>query len=56
MAQIKSADDRVKLLDAVKAIPIDDSLSLSLSLYRATKAAEATYDSCNFQFVSTVKP
>jgi hypothetical protein len=50
MAQIKSADDRVKLLDAVKA------RSMIRSLYRATKAAEATYDSCNFQFVSTVKP
>ena len=52
MAQIKSTDDAVKLVDATKAIPIEDSLYL----YGAKKPAEGKYDWYNLRFVSTIKP
>ena len=68
MAQIRSADDGVKLVDAMKAIPTDDPLFGKgvirvdgrklhpMYLYKAKTPAESKYDWDYFQLVSTIKP
>ncbi|HKN27836.1 MAG TPA: ABC transporter substrate-binding protein [Roseiarcus sp.] len=68
MAQIQSAQDGVKLVDAMKAIPTDDPLfgkgfirvdgrtMHPIFLYRAKTAAESKYDWDYFELVSTIKP
>jgi branched-chain amino acid transport system substrate-binding protein len=68
VAQIKSADDGVKLVDAMKAIPTDDPLFGKgtiridgrklhpMYLYKAKTPAESKYDWDYFQLVSTIKP
>jgi branched-chain amino acid transport system substrate-binding protein len=68
VAQIKSADDGVKLVDAMKAIPTDDPLFGEgtiridgrklhpMHLYKAKTPAESKYDWDYFQLVSTIKP
>ena len=68
MAQVKSADDGVKLIDAMKAIPTDDPLFgkgiirvdgrtlHNMYLYKAKTSAESKYDWDYFELVSTIKP
>jgi branched-chain amino acid transport system substrate-binding protein len=68
MAQVKSADDGVKLIDAMKAIPTDDPLFgkgiirvdgrtlHNMYLYKAKTSAESKYDWDYFEIVSTIKP
>jgi branched-chain amino acid transport system substrate-binding protein len=68
MAQIKSADDGVKLIDAMKAIPTDDPLFGKgvirldgrklhpMYLYKAKTPAQSKYDWDYFELVSTIKP
>jgi branched-chain amino acid transport system substrate-binding protein len=68
VAQINSADDGVKLVDAMKAIPTDDPLFGKgiiridgrklhpMYLYKAKTAAESKYDWDYFQLVATIKP
>jgi branched-chain amino acid transport system substrate-binding protein len=68
MAQIKSADDGVKLVDAMKAIPTDDPLFGKgiirvdgrelhpMYLYKAKTSAESKYDWDYFKLVATIKP
>ena len=68
MAQIKSADDGIKLVDAMKAIPTDDPLFGKgiirvdgrelhpMYLYKAKTSAELKYDWDYFQLVATIKP
>jgi branched-chain amino acid transport system substrate-binding protein len=68
MAQIKSADDGVKLVDTMKAIPTDDPLFGKgiiradgrtlhpIYLYKAKTQAESKYDWDYFEFVATIKP
>jgi branched-chain amino acid transport system substrate-binding protein len=68
MAEIKSAQDGVKLVDAMKAIPTDDPLfgkgSIRVDgrklhpmyLYRAKSPAESKYDWDYFALVSTIEP
>jgi branched-chain amino acid transport system substrate-binding protein len=67
MALTKSADDGFKLIDAMKAIPIDDPLFGKgiirvdgrklhpVYLYRAKTTAESKYDWDYFELVSTIK-
>ena len=67
MAQTKSADDGVKLVDAMKAIPTDDPLFGKgiirvdgrklhpMYLYQAKTSAESKYDWDYFELVSTIK-
>ena len=68
MAQTKSADDGVKLVDAMKAIPTDDPLfgkgvirvdgraMHPIYLMKAKSPAESKYDWDDFALVSTIKP
>ena len=68
MARIKSADDGVKLVDAMKAIPTDDPLFGKgtirvdgrklhpMYLYKAKTPAESKYDWDYFELVSMIKP
>lgn len=68
MAQTKSAADGVKLVDAMKAIPIDDPLFGKgkiredgralhpIYIYRAKKPSESKYDWDYFELVSTIPP
>jgi len=68
MAQIKSASDGVKLVDAMKAIPTDDPLFGKgiirvdgrklhpMYLYRAKTPAQSKYDWDYFELVSTIRP
>ncbi len=68
MAQIKSADDGVKLVDAMKAIPTDDPLFGKgiirvdgrklhpVYLYKAKSSAESKYDWDYFRLVATINP
>jgi branched-chain amino acid transport system substrate-binding protein len=68
MAQTKSAEDGVKLVDAMKAIPTDDPLFGKgiirvdgrklhpMYLYKAKTPAESKYDWDYFELVSTIKP
>jgi branched-chain amino acid transport system substrate-binding protein len=68
MAQIKSADDGVKLIDAMKAIPTDDPLFGKgairvdgrklhpMYLYKAKTPAQSKYDWDYFELISTIKP
>ena len=68
MAKIGSADDGVKLVDAMKAIPTDDPLFGKgiirvdgrklhpMYLYKAKSPAESKYDWDYFGLVSTIKP
>jgi len=68
MARIGSADDGVKLVDAMKAIPTDDPLFGKgmirvdgrklhpMYLYKAKTPAESKYDWDYFELVSTIKP
>ena len=68
MAGTKSAEDGVKLVDAMKAIPTDDPLFgrgiirvdgrklHPVYLYRAKTSAESKYDWDYFELVSTIKP
>jgi branched-chain amino acid transport system substrate-binding protein len=67
MAQVRGADDGVKLVDAMKAIPTDDPLFGKgiiradgrklhpMYLYKAKTPAESKYDWDYFQLVSTLK-
>jgi branched-chain amino acid transport system substrate-binding protein len=67
MAQVRRADDGVKLVDAMKAIPTDDPLFGKgiiradgrklhpMYLYKAKTPAESKYDWDYFQLVSTLK-
>ena len=67
MAQIKSADDGIKLVDAMKAIPTDDPLfgkgmirvdgraMHPIYLMRAKSPSESKYDWDDFALVSTIK-
>jgi branched-chain amino acid transport system substrate-binding protein len=68
MAQVRNADDGVKLIDAMKAIPTDDPLFgkgiirvdgrtlHNMYLYKAKTSAESKYDWDYFELVSTIKP
>ncbi len=68
MAQTKSAEDGVKLVDAMKAIPTDDPLFGKgiirvdgrtlhpIYLYQAKTPQESKYDWDYFQLVATIKP
>ncbi len=68
MARVGSADDGVKLIDAMKAIPTDDPLFGKgiirvdgrklhpMYLYKAKTPAESKYDWDYFKLVSTIKP
>jgi len=68
MAQIKSADDGVKLVDTMKAIPTDDPLFGKgvirvdgrklhpMYLYKAKTPAQSKYDWDYFELISTIKP
>src|SRR5271168_1857383 len=68
MAQIKGADDGVKVVDTMKAIPTDDPLFGKgiirvdgrklhpMYLYKAKTPADSKYDWDYFQLVSTIKP
>jgi branched-chain amino acid transport system substrate-binding protein len=68
MAKIGSADDGVKLVDAMKAIPTDDPLFGKgiirvdgrklhpMYLYKAKSPAQSKYDWDYFELVSTIKP
>ncbi len=68
MAQTKSADDGVKVVDAMKAIPTDDPLFGKgkiredgrklhpIYLYQAKQPAESKYDWDYFELVSTITP
>jgi branched-chain amino acid transport system substrate-binding protein len=68
MAETKSATDGVKLVDAMKAILIDDSLFGKgkiredgralhpIYIYRAKKPSESKYDWDYFELVSTIPP
>ncbi len=68
MAVTKSAEDGVKLVDAMKAIPTDDPLfgkgiirvdgraMHPIYLYKAKTPAESKYDWDYFELVSTIKP
>jgi branched-chain amino acid transport system substrate-binding protein len=67
MAEIKSADDGVRLVDAMKAIPTDDALfgkgvirsdgraMHPIYLYKAKPPAESKYDWDDFALVSTIR-
>ena len=68
MAQIKSADDGVKLVDTMKAIPTDDPLFGKgvirvdgrklhpMYLYKAKTPAQSKYDWDYFELVSMIRP
>jgi len=68
MAQVRSAKDGVKLVDAMKAIPTDDPLFGKgtiradgrklhpMYLYKAKSPAESRYDWDYFALVSTIRP
>jgi branched-chain amino acid transport system substrate-binding protein len=68
MAQIKSADDGVKLVDTMKAIPTDDPLFGKgtirvdgrtlhpIFLYEAKTPEQSKYDWDYFRLVSTIEP
>jgi len=68
MARTKSAADGVKLVDAMKAIPIDDPLFgkgkvredgravHAMYIYRAKKPSESKHDWDYFELVSTLPP
>ena len=68
MARVRSANDGVKLVDAMKAIPTDDALFGKgtirvdgrklhpMYLYKAKSPAESKYDWDYFALVSTIKP
>ncbi len=68
MAETRSADDGIKLVDAMKAIPTDDPLFGKgiiradgrklhpIFLYKAKTPAESKYDWDYFELVSTIKP
>ena len=68
MAQTKSAEDGVKLVDAMKAIPTDDPLFGKgiirvdgrtlhpIYLYQAKSPQELKYDWDYFELVATIKP
>jgi branched-chain amino acid transport system substrate-binding protein len=68
MAQVRNADDGVKLIDAMKAIPTDDPLFgkgiirvdgrtlHNMYLYKTKTSAESKYDWDYFELVSTIKP
>jgi branched-chain amino acid transport system substrate-binding protein len=68
MAVTKSADDGVKLIDAMKSIPTDDPLFGKgtirvdgrklhpMYLYKAKSPAQSKYDWDYFELVSTIKP
>ena len=68
MAEIRSADDGVKLIDTMKAIPTDDTLFGKgliradgrklhpMYLYKDKAPAESKYDWDYFKLVSTIKP
>src|SRR5208337_2416708 len=68
MAETRSADDGIKLVGAMKAIPTDDPLFGKgiiradgrklhpIFLYKAKTPAESKYDWDYFELVSTIKP
>ena len=68
VAQIKGADDGVKVVDTMKAIPTDDPLFGKgiirvdgrklhpMYLYKAKTPADSKYDWDYFQLVATIKP
>jgi len=68
MARVRSANDGVKLVDAMKAIPTDDALFGKgtirvdgrklhpMYLYKAKSPAESKYDWDYFALVSAIKP
>lgn len=68
MARVKSADDGVRLVDAMKTIPTDDPLFGKgtiridgrklhpMYLYKAKTPAESKYEWDYFQLISTIKP
>jgi branched-chain amino acid transport system substrate-binding protein len=68
MAETKSAEDGVKLVDAMKMIPIDDPLFGKgqiredgravhpIYIYRAKKPSDSKYDWDYFELVSTIPP